>query len=256
MPETRRKRSKSREVVVKGASEHNLRGIDVAFPLGCFIAVTGVSGPASPPWSTTSCSARWPGSCTAPGSWPAGIRGSPACSTWTRWCTSTRARSAARRGPTPPPTRACSTTSASCSRRPSRPRSAATSRAGSRSTSRAAGARPARATAPSRSKCSSCPTCMFPARCATAPATTPTPSRSTTKARRSPTCWSMPIEEAAEFFEAIPSIHRHLQTLVDVGLGYVRLGQPAPDAVRRGGAACQARLRAATPLHRPDDLRA
>src|ERR1019366_2852072 len=29
---------------VKGASEHNLRGVDVAFPLGCFITVTGVSG--------------------------------------------------------------------------------------------------------------------------------------------------------------------------------------------------------------------
>jgi excinuclease ABC subunit A len=37
----------------------------------------------------------------------------------------------------------------------------------------------------------------------------------------------MPIEEAAAFFEAIPAIHRHLKTLVDVGLGYVRLGQPA-----------------------------
>ncbi|QCR20731.1 excinuclease ABC subunit UvrA [Agrococcus sp. SGAir0287] len=37
----------------------------------------------------------------------------------------------------------------------------------------------------------------------------------------------MPIEEAAEFFEAISSIHRYLKTLVDVGLGYVRLGQSA-----------------------------
>ncbi|MBP2703467.1 excinuclease ABC subunit UvrA [Microbispora sp. RL4-1S] len=37
----------------------------------------------------------------------------------------------------------------------------------------------------------------------------------------------MPIEEALEFFDAIPAIRRHLQTLNDVGLGYVRLGQPA-----------------------------
>jgi len=37
----------------------------------------------------------------------------------------------------------------------------------------------------------------------------------------------MPISEAAEFFEAIGAISRFLQTLVDVGLGYVRLGQSA-----------------------------
>ena len=37
----------------------------------------------------------------------------------------------------------------------------------------------------------------------------------------------MPISEAAVFFEPISSIHRYLQTLVDVGLGYVRLGQSA-----------------------------
>ncbi len=37
----------------------------------------------------------------------------------------------------------------------------------------------------------------------------------------------MPIEEAAAFFEPISAIHRYLKTLVDVGLGYVRLGQSA-----------------------------
>ncbi len=37
----------------------------------------------------------------------------------------------------------------------------------------------------------------------------------------------MPIEQAAEFFAPISSIARHLNTLVEVGLGYVRLGQPA-----------------------------
>lgn len=37
----------------------------------------------------------------------------------------------------------------------------------------------------------------------------------------------MPVEEAAEFFAAFTPIARHLNTLVNVGLGYIRLGQPA-----------------------------
>ncbi len=37
----------------------------------------------------------------------------------------------------------------------------------------------------------------------------------------------MAIEEAVDFFAAVPAISRHMKTLVEVGLGYVRLGQPA-----------------------------
>ncbi|MGQ4532909.1 excinuclease ABC subunit UvrA [Dermabacteraceae bacterium P13138] len=56
----------------------------------------------------------------------------------------------------------------------------------------------------------------------------------------------MPIEEALDFFDAIPAIRRQMQTLVDVGLGYVRLGQSAPTL--SGGEAQRVKL--ASELHK------
>ncbi|MQY08487.1 excinuclease ABC subunit UvrA [Actinomadura macrotermitis] len=52
----------------------------------------------------------------------------------------------------------------------------------------------------------------------------------------------MPIEEATVFFEPIKAIHRHLHTLNEVGLGYVRLGQSAPTL--SGGEAQRVKLAA------------
>lgn len=46
----------------------------------------------------------------------------------------------------------------------------------------------------------------------------------------------MTIEEAREFFDAVPALARKLQTLMDVGLTYIRLGQSATTLGRRGAA--------------------
>ncbi len=56
----------------------------------------------------------------------------------------------------------------------------------------------------------------------------------------------MRIEEALEFFAAIPKIKRKLQTIYDVGLGYIKLGQPATTL--SGGEAQRVKL--ASELHK------
>ena len=96
------------------------------------------------------------------------------------------------------------------------------------------------------SSCCSCRASTRRARPATARATTPRRSRSRIAARPSPTCSGMTVDAAWEFFADEPAVRRALDVLREVGLGYLRLGQPATEL--SGGEA--QRIKLATELQR------
>ncbi len=240
LPATRRKRSKTREVVVKGASEHNLRGVDVAFPLGCFIAVTGVSGSGKSTLVNdilySALAKELHGTRIVPG----------------RHLRVTGMQQLDKvvhvdQGPigrTPRSNPATYTGVFDHVRR----LFAQTTEAKVR------GYQPGRFSFNVKGgRCEACagdgtikiemqflPDVYVPCEvCHGARYNTDT-LQVHYKGKTISDVLNMPIEEAAGFFEAIPAIHRHLATLVDVGLGYVRLGQPAPTL--SGGEAQRVKL--------------
>ncbi len=68
---------------------------------------------------------------------------------------------------------------------------------------------------------------MFPAKSATAKRYNRETLEIQYKGKNISQVLDMTVEEAREFFDAVPTVSRKLQTLMDVGLGYIRLGQSA-----------------------------
>jgi len=240
LPALRRPPTPGRELVVHGAQEHNLRGIDVSFPLGCFIAVTGVSGSGKSTLINdilyNALARELNGARTVPGRHKS-VTGVQHLDKIIHVDQSPIGR-------TPRSNPATYTGVFDHMRK----LFAQTTEAKVR------GYQPGRFSFNVKGgRCEACagdgtikiemnflPDVYVPCEVCHGARYNRETLEVHYKGRTIAEILDMPIEEAADFFEAIPPIRRHLRTLVDVGLGYVRLGQPAPTL--SGGEAQRVKL--------------
>jgi excinuclease ABC subunit A len=240
IPKERRQSTSERELVVKGAREHNLKGVDVTFPLGCFVAVTGVSGSGKSTLVNdilyTTLANQLNRARHVPGRHRT-ITGLEQLDKVVHVDQSPIGR-------TPRSNPATYTGVYDHIRK----LFAQTSEAKMR------GYLPGRFSFNVKGgRCEACsgdgtikiemnflPDVYVPCEVCKGARYNRETLEVHYKGRTIAEVLDMPIEEAAEFFAAIPPIARHLSTLTDVGLGYVRLGQPAPTL--SGGEAQRVKL--------------
>jgi excinuclease ABC subunit A len=240
VPAIRRPRQPGRELIVEGAREHNLRNIDVSFPLGCFVAITGVSGSGKSTLVNdilyTALANKINGAKLPPGRHKrvrgveqldkvVGVDQSPIGRT-------PRSNPATYTGVFDHIRKLFSETTEAKIRGYQQGRFSFNVKGG---------------------RCENCagdgtikiemnflPDVYVPCEVCHGARYNRETLEVHYKGKTISEVLEMPIEEAAEFFKPISKIARHLDTLVDVGLGYVRLGQPAPTL--SGGEAQRVKL--------------
>ena len=227
-PASRRAADARRDSSIKGARENNLKDIDVALPLGVLTTVTGVSGSGKSTLVNEilyRALARDALSRRRRAGRAHVDRRHRAAST--RSSRSISRRSAARRARTRRPTPGSSRSSASSSRCCPTPRRAASGPGASRSTSRADAARPARATASSRSRCTSCPNVYVTCEQCKGRRYNRETLEIKYRGKSIADVLDLTVDQALPLLENFPPIANKLRTLQDVGLGYIELGQSA-----------------------------